>query len=237
MLQVTLFESDADESTPLSGDSHVRTSPQQERVQDSQALDPASIGKYIDLQQNYAQLGYSLRMSLLSELEAQTPYSFHWLKSDTLHGLWWWVLGQSEPLIGETESGCWPTPTLPSGGRTPKGGEMTETGMTPDGKKRQVDLNYAVTKLWPTPTSRDHKSIHASPDTMARNARPLSEVVGAGLQDQAKVSMGGRSQGPKQRLNARWVLQLMGAPSDWLDIGVERLSRLLATRSSRKSRK
>ena len=37
----------------------------------------------------------------------------------------------------------WPTPTVPNGGRQPKGG-MTITGMTPDGKKRQVDLAHSV---------------------------------------------------------------------------------------------
>lgn len=37
----------------------------------------------------------------------------------------------------------YPTPTVPNGGRSPKGG-MSLTGMTPDGKKRQVDLAHFV---------------------------------------------------------------------------------------------
>lgn len=37
----------------------------------------------------------------------------------------------------------WPTPNVPNGGRAPKGG-MTKTGMTPDGKKRQVGLENRV---------------------------------------------------------------------------------------------
>ena len=36
-------------------------------------------------------------------------------------------------------------------------------------------------------------------------------------------------------LNSRWVAQLMGYPSDWLDVGTGRLSKLWATVSSRKS--
>jgi hypothetical protein len=44
----------------------------------------------------------------------------------------------------------WPTPDSAGGGRSPKDG-MTLTGQTPDGKKRQVDLNHAVME-WPTPT-------------------------------------------------------------------------------------
>jgi len=51
------------------------------------------------------------------------------------------------------------TPTVPNGGRSPKGG-MSPTGMTPDGKKRQVDLNHQVKQrgkgLWPTPMSYSH---------------------------------------------------------------------------------
>ena len=37
----------------------------------------------------------------------------------------------------------YPTPTVPNGGRSPRGG-MSLTGMTPDGKKRQVDLAHFV---------------------------------------------------------------------------------------------
>lgn len=44
-----------------------------------------------------------------------------------------------------------PTLTRPNGGRKPKGGTMSRTGMTPDGKKRQVDLTFAL-NLQPTLT-------------------------------------------------------------------------------------
>ncbi len=46
-------------------------------------------------------------------------------------------------MVKATERGLWPTPTVPNGGRSPKGG-MSLTGMTPDGKKRQVDLAHSV---------------------------------------------------------------------------------------------
>ncbi len=46
----------------------------------------------------------------------------------------------------------WPTPTCPNGGRTPKGGQMSPTGRTPDGRKRQVDLAWiARLASWPSP--------------------------------------------------------------------------------------
>jgi hypothetical protein len=47
-------------------------------------------------------------------------------------------------------SSQWPTICVPNGGRSNKAGSLTETGVTADGTKRQVDLNYAV-KMWPTP--------------------------------------------------------------------------------------
>lgn len=40
----------------------------------------------------------------------------------------------------------WPTPCVPNGGRSPKGG-MSITGMTPDGVKRQVDLQEACRQV------------------------------------------------------------------------------------------
>ena len=44
------------------------------------------------------------------------------------------------------ESAMWPTPCVPNGGRSPKGG-MSITGMTPDGIKRQVDLQEAARQI------------------------------------------------------------------------------------------
>lgn len=53
------------------------------------------------------------------------------------------------------EAAMFPTPCVPNGGRSPKGG-MSITGMTPDGIKRQVDLQEAcrqVTGLEPSGSS------------------------------------------------------------------------------------
>jgi len=127
----------------------------------------------------------------------------------------------------------WPPPVVPNGGRQPKGGSMSLTGQTPDGKKRQVDLLFAV-KSWPTPISRDHKIIHASEETHAKNARPLSECVGR--QDRASRKANGKSRA-SLRLNPDWVCTLMGFPSDWLHDVEWPPSKRSATRSSRSVRK
>jgi DNA-cytosine methyltransferase len=65
-----------------------------------------------------------------------------------------------------------------------------------------INLETAVVLRWPTPTARDWKSGKASAATMARNSRPLSEVVGG-------------------HLNPTWVEGLMGFPHGWTDLAVE----------------
>jgi hypothetical protein len=67
--------------------------------------------------------------------------------------------GQSQQWEGPGPKNLWFTPNVPNGGRA-LAPEISLTGMTPDGKKRQVDLaNQAVRVMetWPTPASRDWK--------------------------------------------------------------------------------
>src|SRR4051812_812329 len=111
------------------------------------------------------------------------------------------------PLTGETGSGSWPTPSVPNGGRSPKGG-MSRTGMTPDGKKRQVGLDQAV--RWPTPTGQDAHNNGVS-SRSERNTPPLNAVVCGAL-------------------NPTWVEWLMGYPLGWT------VCEAWETRSSRKLR-
>src|SRR4051812_13881377 len=76
--------------------------------------------------------------------------------------------GPTSPATPTSDRSEWPTPTVPNGGRAPKGG-MSMTGMTPDGKKRQVDLQTAV-RDWPSPQTSD-----------ANGARDLTTDRGTGL--------------------------------------------------------
>ena len=125
----------------------------------------------------------------------------------------------------------WPTPVVPNGGHQPKGGSMTMTGQTPDGKKRQVDLNYAV-KQWPTPTTQVH---HDCPSEHRRKSPNLESIV-AGQPDPDSPNTNGKSRA-SLRLNYKWVAQLMGFPSTWFD-GVEwPPSKASETRSSRNAPK
>ena len=126
----------------------------------------------------------------------------------------------------------WPTPCVPNGGRSPKGG-MSITGMTQDGIKRQVDLQEAcrqvASALWPTPMA----------GTPAQNGN--SE---AGNNDSSRKTVGlahgtvldGSSDTTTRRgvLNPAFPCWLMGYPLEHLSCGVTamRLFRRLLRKSS-----
>jgi hypothetical protein len=88
-----------------------------------------------------------------------------------------------------TAAKYWPTPTVSRGDYQYSQGNHN---------KRSLKLSGAV-KMIPTPTSRDWRSGKASQETMERNSRPLSEVIGG-------------------QLNPRWVEWLMGFPDGWTDL-------------------
>jgi hypothetical protein len=50
--------------------------------------------------------------------------------------------GHTLNLQDQAMLASWATPCTPNGGRKPKGGAMSSTGQTPDGKKRQVDNEW-----------------------------------------------------------------------------------------------
>ena len=112
---------------------------------------------------------------------------------------------------------------------------MSLTGMTPDGKKRQVDLNYAV-KYWPTPKGRDGKygggraelrrnspdlcsSVRMWPTPAAQDSKnatlPASQVARDTIPG-AIIRNGGTAP-----LNADWVEILMGYDVGWTDISCD----------------
>lgn len=70
---------------------------------------------------------------------------------------------------------------------------------TPTGVPLPQAVAMAEQGKWPTPTSRDWRSGKASPETLARNSRPLSETVGG-------------------QLNPTWVEWLQGFPLGWTEV-------------------
>lgn len=123
---------------------------------------------------------------------------------------------QLAPSMRDRDRGSWfPTPDagMVQGGRTlPEG--TSPTGMTPDGKKRQVGLTNAV-KMLPTPTAHDHKDTGA-PSESDRNSPGLAYHAGAA---NAQTGM---------KLNPAWVSRMMGFPDGWLSLDVPNTIALLA---------
>lgn len=141
-------------------------------------------------------------------------------------------------LLGAVRS--WPTPDkgMADGGRAlPEGTSVT--GITPDGKKRQVGLTNAV-KAWPTPRHEGfdaggHRgttdSLHSAVKADARHWPTPRAQMGALNQPSAdkphdtggnakrlEVEVG-REIADKTglKLSAAWTLALMAFPPDWCD--------------------
>lgn len=118
----------------------------------------------------------------------------------------------------DDESLLWPTPNVPNGGRSPKGG-MTRTGMTPDGKKRQVGLENAV-KMWPTPHANCSTGAGEKGDgglnlqTAVKYATPQSRDYRTGESHRWESKERTRNLNDQigGQLNADWVELLMGFP-------------------------
>ena len=99
-----------------------------------------------------------------------------------------------------------PTPCVPNGGRRPKGGSMSLSGVTPDGKKRQVDLDYFV------------KHAVAHPTPLTGSVRPAAHNAMSGTWKTAlgKFSSGSKlSTGGSSAVNPAYPCWLMGFPEEW----------------------
>lgn len=186
---------------------------------ESPEADPGSGASSLDSLASYDPATHSLRTSQHSLDGDLTPFSATLPRSGTMRN---GRLYRRRPLVrrtAENASLLWPTPTVPNGGRSPKGG-MSPTGMTPDGKKRQVDLQHTVRmverRLWPTPKARDWRSGGTDP---AKVQERIDRRKGQGSIDLPDaVSLAGQDQYKTGLLNPQWVEWLMGFPIDWTEL-------------------
>jgi hypothetical protein len=163
--------------------------------------------------------------SLLGDLE---PYLETWPRWGSMRNGECWVRQTWARRTNETESGLWPTPNVPNGGRSVAHVEDWR-GRTAyhNGKKVQVGLEAAV-KMWPTPQAHD-----AAPGNPARVGRYGTKHGGRNLNDEvakwptptvcgnynrkgASAKSGdGLATVAGGALNPPWVEWLMGWPIGW----------------------
>lgn len=131
------------------------------------------------------------------------------VKPSAINGTHGWSLaGAAIDSQSDAPNRAWPTPDkgMADGGRAlPEGTSVT--GITPDGKKRQVGLTNAV-KAWPTPQHHD-----AATGEAKRVGRFGTKHGGRNLNDDVAQAEGME----KAKLHGRWTLALMGFPPDWCD--------------------
>ena len=135
-----------------------RTSVQQEPERASKASDPGCGWKWRESSVKYdpaSCLWKTRQCSLLGDLEL---YSETWPRWGLMRDGECWAQQTLARRTKETESGLWPTPNCPNGGRRVPDDAEIRGGRTPtaykNGKKMQVGLEQAV-KWWPTPTKSD----------------------------------------------------------------------------------
>ena len=125
----------------------------------------------------------------------------------------------------------WPTPNVPNGGRViPADAEWHGIAAYRKDKKMQVGLESAV-RRWPTPTSRDSRSLKGAEHMKSWTGSPgLGEAVRkntlttptASNKKRSVSFRKGRKPSPQEvaggALNPPWVAWLMGWPIGWTDL-------------------
>ena len=186
-------------------------------------------------------VGSLLKMLLGTSTWASTACFLTWKARATPAGRLLFQLAPSMPRTDEIESGFWPTPNVPNGGRSIPPGSEIKGRMTPtayrDGKKYQVDLNQAVKKgLWPTPLSQEAKHAAATEWELATDHGATKNSLRVRVAksmfptptSQDAANNGGPSQHERNSLplnavaggslNPAWVEWLMGYPEGWTDL-------------------
>jgi hypothetical protein len=212
-----------DTLTSSAADFPVRTSRSPERVLVLQGREAGSGPNTRVSLASYDPATSSWRTSQLSVLGGLEPYLETWPRSGLMRSGIAYQLPTWVPLTDETGSGLLPTPNRPDGGRTLPAG-TSRTGMTPDGKKRQVDLQQWVC-WWPTPRSADaDKGVRTPEGFQKERARRGNE----GIDLPTAVWVNTPRSTPRTAreydgtsplgcggLNPTWVEWLMGFPLGW----------------------
>lgn len=147
-------------------DFRARTSPPQGGARGLEANEVDSGGRWRESSERFARSLSSLKTARCSSVEG-SPSSYPILPPwGTMRDGELLARETPEPLTSGTDSGLWPTPCVPNGGRgvahaLPKGRSLYNG----KGKKVQLGVEAAV-RMWPTPTvSGNHNRKGASPNS------------------------------------------------------------------------
>lgn len=212
-------------------DSRARTSARQDAVQAWPAHGRDSGAKWPGSWLRFDRASSTWRTAQFSLLGDSEPFSGTWPRWGSMRN------GESCPQptpelsTSANESGLWPTPNVPNGGRSVA--HVTDwRGKTAyhNGRKVQVGLEAAV-RMWPTPTASDTgqrskpyaqggtplslaANLYPTPTTMkSTGGAALCKWGGAGARKKmAAMVTPSEMNGP---LNPTWVEWLMGWPTGW----------------------
>ena len=187
---------DLEELTSSAADSHASlgVSPGSSEAQKMTAISGRS---WLPLLKGYG-LGGSLGKmceALLMNRWASSAAFLTWKASDTAPSHLLFQLAPSMPRTDETGSGLWATPMSSHRGGRSKASIEKGGGIT---LQQQV-------KLWPTPTTRDHKD---TGNSIMDGTVPVNGLLGRAVSPS-------REHGS---LNPMWVEWLMGFPTGWTDL-------------------
>jgi hypothetical protein len=124
----------------------------------------------------------------------------------------------------------WPTATASDANSSGAMGYSTASGRHPG-----TTLTDATVRNWATPTAHDARGRHDKSTQGANLSRDVSDLDGQ--QNEDKSNSIGSLRAHKPVLNSSWVATLLGYPSMWAILTIERACELWGTRSFRKSRK
>ena len=112
----------------------------------------------------------------------------------------------SKPTTAETDAGLWPTPTRMTGGEEIAPSHRNGTHGWNIGAAVKDSLSKDPLRVWPTPTTREHKGARS------QEAMEKSDAVEAQSDYQTpKGKLAGS-------LNPTWVEWLMGFPIGWTEL-------------------
>jgi hypothetical protein len=209
--------------------SRAKTSALPAKGQESKESDPACGATWRASWARFDHATSSWKTAQPSLLGDSDEFSVTWPRSGMTADGQCWELPTLARTTNASDSGLWPTPLVPNGGRSIRHAEIRGRSAYSNGKKVQIDLAAAV-RMWPTPTvcgNYNRKGASATsgdglPTAVKLWATPVRrdyrhpgrsrlERTGSKAGDPLPQQVGGA-------LNPMWVEWLMGWPLGWTDL-------------------